>query len=300
MNFLELRHLRMVRAIAETGIMTRAAENLFITQSALSQQLKDIENKLKVDLFYRTPKQMILTPSGKKLLATAEQVIGCLEDAELDIARTVQGETGELKVGTQCIFCYKWLPGVLEKFQTRFPNVEFELGTAGPVDLELESKRFDIVITGTQGRMEFHDHTPLFNDQMVCIMPPDHPLCARSFVRPQDFQGTCMISHAEKEKNNFYQLFLKPQGIRLKRFMAVSQPQAMMEMVAAGFGLAVLPAWAAGSFLDTGRICARPITRAGIMVTWYAAFLKNGNPPPVFQTEFIRILSRLNPGQQIS
>ena len=197
MNHLEIKHLRMICAIAETGNMTRAAEKLFISQSALSQQLKDIEGKLKVDMFFRTRKKMILTPIGKKLSETARQVIATVEDRELEIARIVSGDQGELKVGTQCIFCYKWLPRVMLSFQHKFPNIEFEIGNSSDLAAELETKRYDLIITAAALKDDNYDYLPLFADQMVCIMPQDHPLSSRSWIRFRDFNGLNLISHAE-------------------------------------------------------------------------------------------------------
>ena len=117
----------------------------YVSQSSLSPQLKDIENKLQVDLFYRTREKMVLTPNGRKLLQTAGQVIDLLDDAELEIARLAGGEAGELKLGTHCIFCFKWLPGIMADFRKRFPNVELEIGTSQDPARELEQKKYDIV-----------------------------------------------------------------------------------------------------------------------------------------------------------
>lgn len=293
MNHLEMKHLRMICAIAETGNMTKAAARLFISQSALSQQLKDIEGKLKVDLFFRTRKVMILTPIGKKLLESAQQVILTLEDAELEIAKIVSGEQGELKVGIQCIFCYKWLPGVIRFFQKKFPNIEFEIGTSNDLANDLESKKFDLIITAAAAPDDQYLYLPLFADHLVCIMPADHPLGARSWVRYEDFGRFNLISHTEKGASRFYQLVLKPRGLEPKRFMPVGQPHAIVEMVASGFGLGVFPRWALNSSLATNGIIARPITKNGLPVTWYAIFLKN-RQLPVFQQEFINIISKMN------
>lgn len=293
MHHLEIKHLRMIAAIAETGNMTKAAAMLFISQSALSQQLKDIEGKLQAALFFRTRKVMLLTPVGKKLLASARQIIQTLEDAELEIARTVSGEQGELKVGVQCVFCYKWLPEAVRAFQQKFPNIEFEVGTCRDLATDLASKKFDFVITAAAEPDDQHACKPLFADQLVCIMPADHPLRARSFVRYKDFSDCNLISHVEKGASRFYQLLLKPKGLEPKRFMPVGQPHAIVEMVASGFGLGIFPRWAISGALETSGIIARPIGKNGLPVTWYAAFLKNGHIP-VFQQEFIRIVSRVN------
>ncbi|MFA6498848.1 MAG: LysR family transcriptional regulator [Desulfurivibrionaceae bacterium] len=292
MNHLEIKHLRMISAIAETGNMTKAAARLFISQSALSQQLKDIEGKLKVALFFRTRKVMLLTPVGKKLLESAQQVIQTLEDAELEIAKNVSGEQGELKVGVQCIFCYKWLPGVVRVFQKKFPNIEFEIGTSSDLATDLESKKFDCIITAASVPDDQYLCVPLFADQLVCIMAADHPLRARSWVRYEDFGKFNLISLTEKGASRFYQLVLKPRGLEPKRFMAVGQPQAIVEMVASDFGLGIFPRWAINDSLETTGITVRPISKSGLPVTWFAAFLKNSHLP-VFQQEFVNIISKM-------
>lgn len=293
MSQLEIKHLKMIRSIAKTGNMTKAAESLFISQSALSQQLKDIEGRLNVDLFFRTPKKMILTPTGKKLLKTAEQVIETLEDTELEIAKMVSGDSGEFKVGTQCLFCYKWLPRVLAVFQDKFPNIEFEIGTSVNLIQELETKKYDVIITGAGANDDKFTCLPLFQDQMVCIMKNGHPLTTRPYIRLEDFNGSCLISHSEKKHNKFYQAALKPEGIEPKKFITIGQPQAIIEMVAAGFGISIVPGWAVKSALEANQISAVPITRKGLPLTWNATFLKN-NAAPVFQKEFINIVGRMN------
>lgn len=293
MSRLEVKHLRMIHSIAGTGNMTKAAEKLCVTQSALSQQLKDIEGKLKVDLFYRTRKKMILTSTGKKLLKTAEMVIETLEDAELEIAKIVSGDFGQLRVGTKCVFCYKWLPSALAIFQEKFPNIEFEIGTAVNLQEELESDKFDLIITGAGDGDESMGFLPLFQDHMVCIMPSDHPLSIKPYLIPADFGGTTLISHADRDGSSFYQLVLKPKGIHPKRFMTIGQPQAIIEMVAAGFGVSIVPGWAVKSILEERKLCALPVTGKGLPLTWQVAFLKK-NEFPVFQEEFINIVCRMN------
>lgn len=294
MGQLEIKHLKMIQSIANAGSMTRAAENLFITQSALSQQLKDIEGKLNIDLFFRTRKQMILTPTGKKLLKTAENVIEALEETELEIARIVSGDSGEFRVGTQCLFCYKWLPQVLSAFQAKFPNIEFELGSSLNPQKELAEKTFDVIISGTPFEEGLFSFSPLFRDQLVCIMNHDNPLSGQAFVRLDDFNGVCLISHADKTNNGVYQRLLKPNGIEPKKIMIISQPAAIMEMVAAGFGMAIVPNWAARDGIESDQIKALPITRQGIPITWGVVYLKNSTLQ-VYQSEFIRMVGKIHP-----
>lgn len=299
MHHLEIKHLRMVAAIAQTGNMTQAAEKLCLSQSALSQQLKDIESKLGIDLFFRTSKKMILTPIGKKLAVTAGRVIEELDETELEIAQIVSGDGGELKVGLRCMFCFKWLPRVMRVFQQKFPNIDLEIGTAGELEEDLENKRFDIIISAEEAKNERFSCLPLFVDQLVCVMPADHPLGGREFVRYRDFADFNLISLAEPSRTRFYNLLLRPEGVEPKRFMTVGQPEAIMEMVASGFGISVFPAWAVGEAVESGQIITRPLTRDGLPLTWYAVFLQSGQTP-LFQREFIRIVGKMKESRMFS
>jgi len=293
MNHLEMKHLRMMIAISETGNMTRAAERLFLSQSALSQQLKDIENKLAVELFFRTPKKMIPTSLGKKLLKTAFHVTETLGETELEIAKAASGDSGELKVGTQCLFCYKWLPGVMDQFHRKFPNMDFEIGYSSDLTKDLENQIYDLVITGSPPSHDGITYSPLFQDQMVCIMCNDSPFSTRSHMKLVDFQGVRLLSYSEKRKNSFYQNRLKPNGIEPDRFMTVNQPHAIIEMVISGFGMSVFPRWAVNSSLESQGLTALPITKKGLPLTWNIASLKKSTMP-VYMSEFINLVKKAN------
>lgn len=289
MGHLDIKHLRMICAITATGNMTKAALRLNISQPALSQQLKDIEGKLSADLFFRTRNKMILTPIGKRLLKTAQHVIGEIDGAELEIRKIVSGDRGELKVGTQCIFCYRWLPRLLHAFQQKFPNVEIEIGDAANPAEELRAKSFDFIIMAAAEAYDDLKCVPLFEDQMVCIMPKDHPLSVKPWISLQDFGRFGLISHAGKRLNRFFKIILEPAGIEPKRYMAVDQPNAIIELVASRFGISVFPMWAVKSSLESCGLVASPITKNGLPVTWYVAYLPK-HQPPLFHKEFINIL----------
>jgi LysR family transcriptional regulator for metE and metH len=283
----------MIQVLSDTGNMTRAAQRLSVSQSALSQQLKDIEGKLATDLFFRTNKKMFPTAVGKRLLHTAKTVLETVVAAEKEIADTVAGEMGTLRIGTQCIYCYKWLPHVMRQFQHQYPKIDVEIGNADDAVEALNNGRFDIVITALPIQVELCVEVPLFEDQLVCVMPPGHPLGDRPFVRLTDFGDHKLISHAENQNNKFYQFVLKPKGIEPKRLMSVAAPHAIVAMVAAGFGLGVFPAWAVTSVLAENGIVSRPITKNGLPLTWRAVHLRHRNTPS-HQAAFIQILRRLH------
>ncbi len=288
---LEIKHFRMIHAIAESGSMTQASKKLYISQSALSQQLKDIEEKLQISLFFRTKKKMLLTPAGKKLLTTAKSVLQAVESAELELAKLVAGEHGQLKIGTHCIFCFKWLPEVMRQFQQKFPNIDVEIGTSEEPTADLNKKTFDIVITGRVLSEKEYTSQTLFQDQLVCVMSQDNPLHCQEYIAPQDFKESNLISHTDKG-SRIRELVLKPNGIEPKRFMCVGQPHAILELVSAGLGVSIFPRWAIQTDTTNKPLVARPISKSGLPITWSAVSLKSANVP-IFQQEFVRIIKRM-------
>ncbi|HSS95429.1 MAG TPA: LysR family transcriptional regulator, partial [Terriglobales bacterium] len=102
---LEIRHLRLLAAVAETGSVTEAGKRLHLTQSALSHQLRDAEEKLGTALFLRLGKRMVLTPAGEKLLCSAEKVLEELKTAESQIAGLNGGTRGIIRISTECYTC---------------------------------------------------------------------------------------------------------------------------------------------------------------------------------------------------
>src|SRR5882672_10352518 len=140
---LEVRHLKLVVAVAEEGSVTEAGRRLHVTQSALSHQLRDAEEKLGAALFLRLGKRMVLTPAGEKLLGSARKVLDELQAAESQIQGLNGGTRGVIRLSTECYTCYHWLPPVLKKFNAKFPQVEVNIvleATARPLDAMLDGK----------------------------------------------------------------------------------------------------------------------------------------------------------------
>src|ERR1044071_6985866 len=107
---LDIRHLKLIVAITEEKSVTRAGSRLHLTQSALSHQLRDIEQRLGTALFLRVNKRMVLTQAGERLLHSARIVLRELADAEMDLAQIAGHRKGTLRLSTECYTCYHWLP----------------------------------------------------------------------------------------------------------------------------------------------------------------------------------------------
>ena len=116
---LEIRHLKLLAAVAEEGSVTEAGRRLHVTQSALSHQLRDAEEKLGAQLFMRLGRKMVLTAAGEKLLESAKRVLDELRTAETQIEGLNGATRGVIRVSTECYTCYHWLPPVLKRFHAK-------------------------------------------------------------------------------------------------------------------------------------------------------------------------------------
>ena len=138
---MEIRHLKLVKTVAEEGNLTSAGKKLFLSQSALSHQLREIEDKFGTPIFQRVNKKMVLTQVGNRILRTADTILCELEKVENDVRRVVSGDAGILRVSTLCYTCYHWLPGLLKSYIKHYPNVDVRIiaeATRQPMDFMRE------------------------------------------------------------------------------------------------------------------------------------------------------------------
>lgn len=289
MKDLEIKHLRMIRMIAGTKNLTKAAEKLFISQPALSQQLINIENKIGAKLFFRNGKNMVLSRIGNKLLDSAQIILDELEQAEREVAQEVNGEKGDLKVGVRCIFCFKLIPAVIKEFQDKYPNVDLEIGHSQQPEKDLISRTFDITISSATLTNRKISYTPLFEAEFVCVMSGDHPLSHRKYLAIEDFEGEDMISFAEKTNSSIYNNYIKENGIRLRRYMTIPYPETILNFVEAGLGIAILPKWFVSSYASTKNIHMCNFTSKK-QVRYLRAHFLNQKSIPSYQDEFIKTI----------
>ncbi|AFM23935.1 LysR family transcriptional regulator [Desulfomonile tiedjei] len=290
MGILEIRHLRLIKALTETENLTRAAKKFHVSQPALSQQLRELEDRLGAVLFERTGKKMIVTRMGKLVRQAAEKVLTELDRVERDIAKAVHGETGTIRVGVHCVLSFQWLPGVMRKFNNMYPHVELVLNNSHTFIRDLKSDAFDLVITAFPIDHPQMTHVRLFEDEIVAVSSHSHPMSTKKTVHESDFEGVTMISLVEKSKDLLYQYYLAPAGIKIRQFMTIEQPQAIIDLVRSGFGIALFPRWSVKKFLKSGELCASSLGQGGVRLEWRAVYLKS-KKFPVYQQEFLRLVA---------
>ncbi|MFY9554702.1 MAG: LysR substrate-binding domain-containing protein [Blastocatellia bacterium] len=290
---LEVRHLKLVETVAKEGGITKAATRLHVTQSALSHQLRDIEDKLGTPLFLRLNKKMLLTQAGERLLSSAPAVLEELKRVEEDIRQIALHREGILRISTECYTCYHWLPPVLKPFSREFPRVEVRIiaeATHRPIEALLDG-RLDLAITSTATRNQKLMFKPLFKDEMVAIVSPDHPFASRPHLTAKDFASEHLLVYAlPKEELTVFQKILIPAGVAPKHLSRVELTEAIVEMVKAGLGIGVMARWAVAPQVKAGTLCALPLTARGFHRQWSAAMIRHKAMPP-YLMKFAELLA---------
>ncbi|HEV8269464.1 MAG TPA: LysR substrate-binding domain-containing protein [Thermoanaerobaculia bacterium] len=291
---LEVRHLRLVAAIAEEGGVTRAAGRLHLTQSALSHQLRDLEGKLGVRLFLRLGRRMVPTPAGERLLASAGSLLEEITRVEDDVSRLGEGRSGVIRLATECYTCYHWVPPVLKDFHRLHARVDVQIlaaDTRRPVEALLAG-RIDLAIASTP----LHDPrrvlvTPLFQDEMVAVFSPRHRFASRSLVAPKDFESENVILYCAPEESTLFERVLVPAGVVPRQITQIQLTEAIVEMVKADLGVAVLARWAVARELESGSLRSARVTGRGLRRRWFAARLRDPHAAP-YLGDFVDLLAR--------
>jgi LysR family transcriptional regulator for metE and metH len=272
-SLLELRHLRTLTALRGAGSLVRAAQLLNLTQSALSHQVKMLEDLYGAALFERKSVPPQFSTTGLRLLALADAVLPQVEEAERDVARLAQGRAGRLRIVVECHTCFDWLMPAMDAFRARWPEVELDIVSGfhpDPIALVLQD-RADVAIVSEQDAGERVDFHPLFSFEIVALLANDHPLTRKPHLTAKDFAKETLITYpVPDEMLDLVRQVLEPAGIRPAR-RTTELTVAMLQLVASGRGIATLPVWAVQSYLDRGYVTARPVGRKGLTGQLYLA-----------------------------
>lgn len=290
-SILEVRHLRTLVALRDSGSLVRAAQLLNLTQSALSHQIKLLEDRYGQPLFERKSVPPQFTAVGERLLALADAVLPQVEGAERDIARLVLGQGGQMRIAVECHTCFDWLMPAMDAFRTRWPEVELDIVSgfhADPVGL-LHQGRADVAIVSEVDADEAGvDYHPLFAFEIRALLANTHPLVAKPHLVAQDFADQTIITYpVPDEMLDLIRQVLEPAGVRPPR-RTTELTVAMLQLVASGRGVAALPLWAVQSYLDRGYVTARPIGSNGLRGELHAACLPSLSAKPYLQ-DFVQV-----------
>lgn len=181
---MEMHQLEYVLAVAKYHNFTRAAEEIKISQSSLSQQINKLENELGTSLFVRTTRSVQLTPAGAEFVVYAQRIMSEVEKARRSIEEYVSMVKGEITIGTIAVIGNYKLPNLIKSFQDSFPGIRVNLVEEQCEELlsMLHASKIDAAFVQIKEPMPNFNFCPLIYDRMTVVVSKNHPLANRVSV----------------------------------------------------------------------------------------------------------------------
>lgn len=266
-KILERHHLDILRAIEREGTLTRAADKLHLTQSALSHSVKKLEQRLGTSLWEKEGRQLRLSAAGRYLLGLANRLLPQFEHAEAVVAQIAAGERGTLRIGMECHPCYQWMLKIVGPYLQAWPRVDvdvkqqFQFGGMAA----LFGHDIDLLVTPDPLHKPGVVFTPVFDYEQVLVVKADHPLAQKPFVEPQDLIDELLISYPVPiERLDIYSCFLMPAGVAPRRHKTIETTDILLHTVAAGRGVAALPRWLVAEYAERLPLVALRLGAQGV------------------------------------
>lgn len=288
---IEFRHLRTIKAIHEYGGVAKAADQLNITQSALSHQIKALEDQAGVELFVRRSKPIKLSAAGMRLLRLANQVLPQVEALAAEFEGLRGGSTGRMHIAIECHACFEWLFPVLEAFRKNWPDVDVDIrpGLAFDALPALQKEEVDLVVSSDPEDIPGVTFTELFDYNAVFVASAAHPLAEKPYVEAEDFRGQTLITYpVERSRLDVFSQLLIPAKVEPAAVRQVELTAVILLLVASNRGVSVLPDWVVREVKYSSDYVTRPLTETGVTRRLYAATRTVDTEKP-FVAELIRL-----------
>ncbi|MDO5651960.1 MAG: LysR substrate-binding domain-containing protein [Moraxella sp.] len=269
---LEIRHLNMLSTLARHGSLATTADELNLTASAISHQLKELENYYDINLVNRKTRPVSFTPAGKLVLQLADNILPQVARTKSDIRRLAHGQSGRLRLASECHSCFDWLMPILNQYRKTYSDVELDFATGfepEPHQMLLDGD-IDLLITASDLAIDGIYYLPLFTYESRLVLSPAHTLAAQETINPSDIAQQTLIAYpVEQKRLDIIAKFLEPAGISPKHIRTTELTAMLIQLVASERGVAALPDWVASEYEKKGWIVSRPLG-GGVYCQLYA------------------------------
>lgn len=269
---MEIKYFRLIKTIAEEGNMVNSSEKLFLTQSALSHQLRELEHQLGFKVFHRTRNKWLLSEEGVALHGIAVDVLKTIEHGMANIQAIQGGSKGQIKISTECYSFYQGLPRFTQKMGLLYPDIDVEIildATHRPVP-KLISNEIDLALVSRKPLVDGLISVELFEDEVFAVMHRENYLSNQSFLSAQNFQDSHLIIHSHPMDTVYvHEEFLRPSNVTPVKISAVPLTEVALEMVNANMGFACFPKWALKAFRLSEDLIFKKIGPQGLKRTHY-------------------------------
>jgi LysR family transcriptional regulator for metE and metH len=269
---IERSHLSILREIERNGTLTAAADRLHLTQSALTHAIKKLEQRTTVKLWNKEGRTLRLTQAGSYILSVANRIVPQLEYADQVIERFARGEKGVIRIGMECHPCYQWLLKVVKPYIERYPEVDIDVKQQfqfGGMEALLNYD-IDVLVTPDPIHQPGVTFKPVLDYQQVLVVSKQHALANKTQVEPKDLAEEVLYSYpVDIDRLDIYSLFLNPAHCTPKKHKSIEATDIMLQLVAAGRGVAALPHWLVNEYADKMEIQAVRLGKAGVSKSIY-------------------------------
>lgn len=286
---LEIRHLKTLQSLREHGSLVAAADHLCVTPSALSHQLRELEQWLDLSLLSRKTRPLQFSPAGFRLLALADQVLPLVNNARAELSRLAHGQTGRLLLASECHSCFDWLMPVLNQYRQDFPDVDLDFanGFEPEPHQQLKNGEIDLLITADNFAIEGIAYQAVFEYESRLVLSPTHPLLAKQPLNAEDIAEQTLIAYpVEPQRLDIVAGFLAPYQLQPKQIRTTELTPMLIQLVASGRGIAALPDWVVKDYEQKGWVLSLRLPSAngmGLRRTLYAAFRAENAEQAYFQ-----------------
>lgn len=292
---LEIRHLIMLSALRAEGSLAAAADELHVTASAVSHQLKEVENYYNITLVNRRSRPLSFTPAGKELLKLADEILPKLSGATGNLRRLANGQAGQLHLASECHSCFDWLMPILNRYRKAWQDVELDFATGFEPEphQSLLDEEIDVLITASPLPLEGISYMPLFEYESRLVLSPTHPLAdKKTNIKPSDLSDQTLIAYpVERKRLDIIARFLHPAGIEPKKIRTTELTAMLIQLVASERGIAALPDWVVTEYEKKGWVVSRSLGE-GIFCQLYVA-TRESDANKAYLQGFLELLKNL-------
>jgi LysR family transcriptional regulator, regulator for metE and metH len=277
---IDIQQLQLVAMVSQEASVTKAAEKLFLTQPAISHQIKELEQKLGISVFDRVGKKLIPTEVGRVMIAAYATIKPQIDGLDAAIQAIKEGKSQTIRISSECHTCYNWLPEVIKAFQLENRQIHVQIvaeATQKPLQY-LKEGNLDIAIVSQITENHHYDFMPLFSDRLVAVLPKNHELVkANQSISASDLVNENIIRFSSPTDNSWVmQVFFSK--YQPKTVQQIQLTEAIIEMVNAGLGITIVANWIAEAYKKTKNIAILPLSDNLGERTWYAVKLKTAEP----------------------
>ena len=274
----DIKHLQTLQALRDTNRLSDAAEKIFVTPSAISHQLRELEDRFGCVLVYRRQQPYSFTSAGYRLLELADEILPKIQEANADVVRLAKGDSGRLHIAIECHSCYDWLLPTLDQYQRSWPDVDVDIagGFGFQPQAALARGELDLVITSNRMEDQRLRYIPLFRYESRLAVSNQHRFTKKKYVLAEDLVRETLITYpVERSRLDVFNWFLNEANVEPEKVRTAEITSLMIQRVASGRGVTCLPEWVLRTYEDDGYVTTKRLGKKGVFPKMLAAIRRD-------------------------